>query len=192
MPRTVDNIGFYSTLGFVAGRLTVTFTVEAEAGEPVDRIGRHGSAERDALTAECTALTEAVLPGYDFTREIRLTATLGLGDTLLLRDGGAVAGFAVCHSAPLVEGRSREELRVLKVVLAEARYVAAMVRLLAAYAREAGTLRAAIRVQTEYERAYREIVSCGGRVRWTDLRMTLGGHSERRAANGVVFSNWEI
>jgi hypothetical protein len=30
------------------------------------------------------------------------------------------------------------------------------------------------------------------RVRWSDLRMTLVGHSERRAEKGVVLSNWEI
>src|SRR5512134_2529 len=29
MPRTMDNIGFYSSLGFLPGRLTVTLTIEA-------------------------------------------------------------------------------------------------------------------------------------------------------------------
>lgn len=192
MPRTVDNIGFYSSLGFVVGRLTVTFTIDAAANGVVDRIGRYGASEQDDLVRECTALTARVMPGYDFVREIRLTASLSLGDTVLVRDRGAVAGFAVCHTAPLVEGRVREELRVLKVVLADARHSAAMVRALASYARESSTLRAAIRVQTEYEPTYREIVASGARVRWTDLRMTLDGFPERRAEAGVVFSNWEI
>ena len=192
MPRTVDNIGFYSSLGFVLGRLTVTFTLDAAPGDDVDRIGRHGAAEQDALVAECTALTQVVLGGYDFTREIRLTASLGLGDTLLLRERGTLIGFAVCHTAPLVEGRAREELRVLKVVLADACHTPALARLLAAFARESSTARAAIRVQADYESAYRDIVGAKARVRWTDLRMTLGGYPERRAERGVVFSNWEI
>ena len=29
MPRTMDNIGFYSAMGFVPGRLTLTTTVDA-------------------------------------------------------------------------------------------------------------------------------------------------------------------
>lgn len=192
MPRTVDNIGFYSALGFVAGRLTVTFTLESAASGPVDRIGRYGASEREALITQCASLTQSVLTAYDFTREIELTMALGVGDTVLLREDGDVVGFAVCHSAPLVEGRAREELRVLKVVLADARYATLLARSLSAYAREACTQRAAIRVQTDYESVYRDIVASGGRVRWTDLRMTLATHPECKAKTGVVFSNWEI
>ncbi|HKS06373.1 MAG TPA: GNAT family N-acetyltransferase [Gemmatimonadaceae bacterium] len=192
MPRTIDNIGFYSSLGFVAGRLTVTFTLESAAAEPVDRLGRYGASERESLIAECAALTKAHQPSYDFTREIELTASLGLGDTVLLRDGSDVVGFAVCHSAPLVEGRAREELRVLKVVLADACHAPKLATVLAAHAREACTQRAAIRVQSDYESVFRDIVKCGGRVRWTDLRMTLAEYPERKPANGVVLSNWEI
>jgi len=32
----------------------------------------------------------------------------------------------------------------------------------------------------------------GGRVRWSDLRMTLDGYAEPTAAKGIVLSNWEI
>jgi hypothetical protein len=32
----------------------------------------------------------------------------------------------------------------------------------------------------------------GGRVRWTDLRMTWPGHAEARPGRGMVLSNWEI
>jgi hypothetical protein len=32
----------------------------------------------------------------------------------------------------------------------------------------------------------------GGRVRWTDLRMTLAGHPEQMPSRGVLLSNWEI
>src|SRR5437588_11766378 len=32
MPRTMDNIGFYSSLGFAPGRLTVTLTLEGQRG----------------------------------------------------------------------------------------------------------------------------------------------------------------
>jgi GNAT superfamily N-acetyltransferase len=192
MPRTVDNIGFYSALGFVAGPLTVTFTLDASSGSAVDRMGRYGPRERDALLEECTALTDAVSPGRDFSREILLTAEFALGDTVLLRDGGALAGFAICHAAPLVEGRGRDELRVLKVVLADARHMPAISHLVAAFARESMTHRAALRVQSNYESAYRAVVTAGGRVRWTDLRMTLPGFPEHVPERGVVFSNWEI
>jgi GNAT superfamily N-acetyltransferase len=192
MPRTVDNIGFYSALGFIAGPLTVTFTLEAMAADPVERIGRGGASDQERLIAECAALTSSVSPGHDFVREIRLTASLGIGDTVLLRDRGVLVGFALCHAAPLVEGRAREELRVLKVVLSDVRHTTALARAIAAYARESSAQRAALRVQANYEAVYRAIVTAGGRVRWTDLRMTLDGFPERRLDRGAVLSNWEI
>ena len=67
-----------------------------------------------------------------------------------------------------------------------------MVRLLADYARRSGARRVAFRVQGEYGGVYRRLIEMGGRVRWTDLRMTVDGHDEDRARGGVVLSNWEI
>ena len=137
-------------------------------------------------------LTESLLPGYDFTREIVLTEQFGLGDTLLLGDPQAPTGFALCHTAPLVEGRTRDELRVLKLVLSRSAELPRLVGALIDYARRAGTRRLAIRLQGDYPEAYRTIVALGGRVRWTDLRMSVHGWSEVRPSEGMVLSNWEI
>src|SRR5215218_2020829 len=100
MPRTMDNIGFYSSLGFVPGRLTVTLTVDAAPAEHAPSLlGRLSTREHEGALAECRALTDALLPGWDFTRELVLTERLALGDTVLLRDdAGDLAGFALCHS----------------------------------------------------------------------------------------------
>ena len=38
MPRTMDNIGFYSSLGFAPGKLTVTVTVEEEEEKPPEKV----------------------------------------------------------------------------------------------------------------------------------------------------------
>jgi hypothetical protein len=92
----------------------------------------------------------------------------------------------------LVEGRPREELRVLKLATRRVEDLPDIFRMVAAAARRAGTSRAAIRVQTGYTAAWNTLVSMGARVRWTDLRMTLRDYPEPRAASGVVFSNWEI
>jgi len=194
MPRTMDNIGFYSSLGLVPGRLTMTLTLEAA---PADRqalvLGRQPRGTQDDLIAECRSLVGAQIPGYDYTRELLLTDHLALGDTVLLRDDAdALIGFALCHTAPLVEGRSRDELRVLKLVVRSLPDLDAMVRLLADYARRSGTRRVALRVQGEYVEAYQRLIALGARVRWTDLRMSLAGAPEPRAATGIVWSNWEV
>jgi GNAT superfamily N-acetyltransferase len=195
MPRTMDNIGFYAGLGFTPGGLTVTLTLEAAATTDAlpPLLTQMGEADRTAVIGECARLSAAVREGCDYSREIALTIRHGLGDLLMLRDdAGVLEGFALYHDAPLVEGRSREELRVLKLVLREAAALPRLAGLLQSQARRSGTLRAAIRVQGEFRAAFRTLVARGARVRWTDLRMTLSGFDEPPVRDGLAMSNWEI
>ena len=193
MPRTMDNIGFYSRLGFAPGRLTITLTLDAaSADRGPELLGRMSLRDREDHLGAARTLVQGILPGYDFTREIELTDALALGDTVLLRERGELVGFALCHTVPLVEGRVREELRVLKLVLSDERLLDPMVRSLCDFAKRSGTRRVAFRVQGDYDKLYRRLITLGARVRWTDLRMSLAGHAESRPEQGVVLSNWEI
>jgi GNAT superfamily N-acetyltransferase len=193
MPRTMDNIGFYSNLGFVPGHLTLTLTLDAMAGNRAPRLlSQQSPADRHAVIAACLALTTRVMPGYDFTRELELTDRLALGDTLLLGPPHDPSGFALCHTAPLVEGRGRDELRVLKLVLAQRAELPALLRALTDLAHRSGTRRLAVRLQGDYADAFRTCVALGARVRWTDLRMSAAGWHEALPSEGMVLSNWEI
>ena len=194
MPRTMDNIGFYSQLGFVPGPLTITVTLDAAtADSPITLLGRLPLTAREDAMAECAVLTTSLRDGYDFTREMRITDALAIGETVLLMRNGAVRAFAICHSAPLVEGRARDEVRVLKLVSGTDADALQLVTHLAEYARRCGTRRVAIRVQGDAARLYAALIARGGRVRWTDLRMTLGTYAEpAQPADGVMLSNWEI
>jgi GNAT superfamily N-acetyltransferase len=198
MPRTMDNIGFYSSLGLNPGHLTLTVTIEGEFSAPQPmgmtavRLGGLEPNDLDRSVAQCLELTQLVLPGYDFSREIRLTEELALGDTMMVYAGDKLAAFAVCHSVPLVEGRVREELRVLKLVARSNELFDELVTVLSDHARRSGTRRLAVRMQSAYTNAYRRLVNRGGKVRWSDLRMTLEGYAEPMPAKGIVLSNWEI
>lgn len=193
MPRTMDNIGFYSSLDFVPGPLTVTLTIDARYVDArCPWLSRLPESERVDVLAQCGLLLGELAPGYDFTREILLTQALSLGDTVVLMRGSSVAGFALCHTVPLVEGRTREEVRVLKLVARTVDDVMTLVAQVADYARRCAAARVAIRVQGVYREVYRQLLARGGRVRWTDLRMTAFGYEERVPADGIVLSNWEI
>ena len=193
MPRTMDNIGFYSSLGFVPGHLTVTLTLDAVMGDRAPLLlSRLVGDDKEIAIEACRALTTMVMPGYDFTRELELTDRLGLGDTLLLGVPNSLRGFALCHSAPLVEGRTRDELRVLKLVLHHRAELPQMLGALTDLARRNGARRLAIRLQGDYPDAYRTLIALGARVRWTDLRMSAYGWTEVPPDEGMVLSNWEI
>ncbi|HWB41183.1 MAG TPA: GNAT family N-acetyltransferase [Gemmatimonadales bacterium] len=193
MPRTVDNIGFYSRIGLVPGHLTVTLVhdVPRRAAGEVELLSRTAGASEQGI-AECRRLTASLLPGVDFTREIALTGELNIGDTTLVRQRSELVGFALWHSTPLAAGRPKDELRVLKLV---ARDPEAFDRLLDALPATAATERVgriAVRCQSEFASAYLRLVARGYRVHWTDLRMTLDGFAQRAPDRGIVMSNWEI
>jgi GNAT superfamily N-acetyltransferase len=194
MPRTMDNVGFYSTLGFNPGHLTVTVTLEAaRAGIQAIAMSALNAHERELALRQCRNVLEQLAPGYDYTREIVLTEQHQLGDTLFVRKGNDILSFAICHSAPLVEGRVTDEMRVLKMVARTEADFDQLVTQLCAHARVKSAKRVAIRVQGQYGDVYRRLMARGARVRWTDLRMSLHDYAESRAAgSGIVLSNWEI
>ena len=194
MPRTMDNVGFYSSLGFTPGHLTVTVTLEAaRAGAQSTAMSTLTPHERELALRQCRTMLQQLAPGYDYTREIVLTAQHQLGDTLFVRKGNDVLSFAICHSAPLVEGRASEEIRVLKMVARSEADFDQLVTQLCSHARMKAARRIAIRVQGQYSDVYRRLMSRGARVRWTDLRMSVHEYAESRPENGgIVLSNWEI
>src|SRR5512134_208611 len=193
MPRTVDNIGFYSRLGFMPGHLTITLVrdVGRRAADPGELLSASGGRLADGL-AECRALGERLAPGIDFTRELALTRELGIGDTSLVRRDGRLAGFALWHSAALAAGRPKDEVRVLKLVAESVDDMERAVDAVQAAAQRERVRRVAVRCQSAFADAYLRLVERGFRVHWTDLRMILRGYALAGQRSGVVLSNWEI
>lgn len=196
MPRTVENIGFYSRLGFVPQHLTVTLTGEVTQRRVRGRFHRLGSmsaSERLDLTERLRARLDQSAPGYNFSREIELTLGLRIGDTVIIERDGVVTGFALWHSAALADARPADELRVLKLFADSTDTFDRLLVALESCAAKHKIRRVAIRCQTAYRDAYRALIDRDYRVRWTDLRMTLERFPEVRLPEGeVLFSNWEI
>ena len=149
--------------------------------------------ERAAVLMACRERLEQAAPGYDFTREHLLTEELGIGDTVVIERKGTVAGFALWHSAPLVQTRSTDELRVLKLFAADLPVFLDLIRAVETAAARLRIRRIALRCQTAFPAAYSALMRRGYEVRWTDLRMTLAGHPEAAVPRGsILFSNWEV
>lgn len=194
MPRTIENIGFYSRLGFRPGHLTVTLQREEPMGlaVPGELLRPLGAEARAVAIAACRVLADRVARGADFSRELQLTLDLDLGDVGVLRnDAGAIRAFAVWHTAALAVGRPADELRVLKLVADDLDGALAVVAIAESEAARAGMQRVGVRCQTEHGDFYARLIQAGFRVHWTDLRMTLTGKEDVKR-QGVMLSNWEI
>lgn len=100
------HVALYQRYGFFPQHLTAIASkpVAAEGAVAPDACrSALTSAQRAAVLGECRALTDAIFAGLDVGREIDVVQEQALGDTLLLRDGGRLRGFAVCHVGPGTE-----------------------------------------------------------------------------------------
>lgn len=90
--HSAKHVGFYQTLGFWPGHLTAIMARE---------VGPMGSAPYAVAvstdTTACRRIADAQYPGLDLTSEVEATKRLGLGDTVVIEEGGDAVGFAVCH-----------------------------------------------------------------------------------------------
>jgi hypothetical protein len=185
--------GLGKRIVFAPGYLTITVVRDiARRQRPPGQLLSSLGERRAAVIEDCRRLAGELARGVDYTREIDLTARLGIGDTSIVTREGQVGGYALWHSAPLAEARPRDELRVLKVV---ARDLDAFEQLLVdvqARCHANRMRRISLRCQSQYVDAYRIALDHGFHTHWTDLRMTLHSHGEIHPETGVLFSNWEI
>lgn len=93
-----EQIAFYQQFGFQPRFLIAMLSAPAPAATPTANAAGWTTFSSDPdkarRLADCAALTDAIYPGLDVTREVRSCDAQGLGDTVLLNDG---SGFAVCH-----------------------------------------------------------------------------------------------
>ncbi|MES2124745.1 MAG: GNAT family N-acetyltransferase [Gemmatimonadota bacterium] len=194
MPRTIENIGFYSRLGFVPAPLTITLQRDRPRADSAAgvRLSSLAADERSAVLQQCRQLAGRIGGGVDFTREIELTQEMHLGDVTLLHEaGGALRAFALWHTAPLAQGQGVADLRILKLAAPD---TASALAAVFAVEREAAAMslpHCSVRCQSRFTDFYAALVAEHYRVQWTDLRLTLAKYPEP-AATGVLLSNWEI
>lgn len=98
--QSPKHVGLYQRFGFYPRFLiavmerTPPATTRAAA---YAQFSASATSEREAMLAECHALTNGVFEDLDVTQEIRAVATQGLGETLLVSDGSRLDAVAVCH-----------------------------------------------------------------------------------------------
>ncbi len=94
------NLHLYQQFGFWPRFLTTITTKPVEPRQPTEGWSTYSSLPEDSrgrCLDDCRAVTDAIYPGLDLEREIRILEELGTGDTILLGEQGGLEGFAVCQ-----------------------------------------------------------------------------------------------
>jgi predicted N-acetyltransferase YhbS len=170
--------------------------------KPVDRVSPDISwslysalseAEQRNCLADCRELTEAWHGGLDLSLEIDANEQHRFGETLLLRDGNELSGFAVCHCGAETEAGSGQCYVKFGAVPPGPDAEASFTRLLAAceaLAVEQGVPRLVAGVNTGRREAYRAMLAGGFRTDVQGLAMDRPDEAGYNRPGVYIIDDW--
>ena len=108
---SAKHVSLYQKFGFWPRFLTALMERPLGAGfiagsTPWTKFNALPADEKHACIRECRELTSSIFEGLDVEREIRAVEDQHLGETILIRDGSQLAGFAVCQTGAGTEAGS--------------------------------------------------------------------------------------
>lgn len=190
------HIGFYHSLGFWPRFLTPLMASEVGAPAASTRwvaLGALPAADRAARLSACRQIADAQYPGLDLTAEIEAVAAQGLGDTILVEDGGETVGFAVCHVGAGTEAGSGSCYIKFGAVQPGADAARRFERLLdgcRAYAASRGAKTLVAGMNTARQDAYRILVAHGFRTLLLGVTMHRPNEPGYSRPDRFVIDDW--
>jgi len=100
------HLGLYQKFGFWPRFLTAVMKKPVVAGTRLllpATFAQLTENNQQLFLAESSSLTDKILSGLTVENEISAVQARSLGDTVILRDGKRLSGFAVCHCGPGTE-----------------------------------------------------------------------------------------
>jgi hypothetical protein len=150
-------------------------------------------AEQQTCLADCLELTDVVYGGLDLSLEITATAQHHFGETVLLRDGDTLVGFAVCHCGAETEAGSGNCYVKFGAVRPGPRAETSCARLLAAceaLAVARGMSRLVAGVNTGRRAAYRAMLAHGFRIEVQGLAMDRPDEDAYNRPGVCIIDDW--
>jgi hypothetical protein len=168
--QSAKHVHLYGKFGFYPRFLTAIMEKPAHPAELPGSAARYSAlppGEREAAEAAARELCDELYAGLDLTGEMRTVAARNLGDTLLLRDGSRLAGFAICHWGPASEagdGALYIKFGAVRSGTGAAERFAALLDAAGALATAAGMTNVLAGVNLARDEAYRQMKALGFRT----------------------------
>lgn len=194
---SAKHVALYGKFGFWPHALMALMArpVRSTASLPdgTRTLGALPESERAAALASCRRASDAVYAGLDATDEIEAVQRLGLGDTVIVRDGDDVAAFAVCHVGAASEAGSGACLVKFAAVRPDRASEATFDRLLAACdalaaARGAKVLLVGVDLGTRA--AYRHLLARGFRTEMQGVALHSPDDVGYLTRDALVLGDW--
>jgi ribosomal protein S18 acetylase RimI-like enzyme len=195
-PHSAKHIGLYQKFGFWPRYLTAVMSKSVESARSSlhwNRYSELSTDEKAVCLHACREICHSLFEGFDPTPEVRAIDTLGLGDTILIRDGSELAGFAACHQGARTEAGSG----VCYVKFAAVRpqgdvghWFAELLVACEAFAASRGASRLTAGVNTSRHEAYRHMLQRGFRTDILGVAMHRPNEPGFSRAGVYVLDDW--
>ncbi len=188
-PHSTKHIALYQKYDFWPQQLTLVAAKQAAAAAPVETLAPGD----ESMLRACRAVADAVYPGLDLTAEITSATRQRLGETVLLRDGGDLAGFALCHLGSRTEaggGSTYVKFGAVRPGPDAARHAALLLDACEALAAARGQPRLVAGVNTACHDAYRLMLDRGFRTFIPGLSMQRGNGTGYNRPDRFAFCDW--
>ena len=191
-----QHLHLYQKFDFWPGHLTAIMGMSVRGGTQGGGWTRYSdlaAGQRAACREACRALTDAVCPGLDLGTEIEAAAAQALGETVLLVDGAALAGFAVCHCGGGTEAGSDACYIKFGAAAPGAGAADRFGRLLdacEALAAEAGLSRLVAGISTGQHAAYRQMLARGFAPEFLGVAMHRRDDPAYHRPDAHVIDDW--
>lgn len=184
MPETVKNMSLYSGIGCVPDR--ITYLLEKgltdrwrRKQEPPEgfTIGKYRDFGEEEVLSSIRRLSSLVMPDLDYSNEVRLSMKHDTGETLLLRKGDSIEGFALVYTYPTSDGSNNSSIRLMAVSPeCSTRDIGSyLIDACEETAVESGRDRMHVRFYTGNYRPFNLLKDCGYTLKGTNLRMLYKG-----------------
>ncbi len=193
--QSPKHVNLYAKYGFWPGPLMAVMEKGpgAAAGGALERYSTVPLVERAEVLAACRRVTDAVCEGLDLASEIAAVHREGFGDTVIVREGQELAGFAVCHVGPGTEAGSGSCYVKFAAVAPCARAPMLLERLLAAcegFAKFRGSPSLVAGVSMGRASAYRALRTSGFRTILQGVTMHRPSSAPYHDADDLVLDDW--
>ena len=196
-PQSAKHIRLYEQFGFWMQRVTAVMekSVDLSRRLPPDlvRFSSLNGVERDGVLKQCSDITDRIYPGLDLSGEIQAIERYGFGDTIILRVGAGVTGFACCHQGAMSEAGSGQTVVKFAAVSpggAAPRNFGRLVDACERFAALRGTTRLVAGTNTGRSDCYEALLALGFRTWMNGIAMMKPDNPGYNVPGTFVIDDW--
>jgi GNAT superfamily N-acetyltransferase len=205
-PHSPRHLMFYQRLGYRPRHLVAITAKAVDRREvapaakapvrPAVGVVRYSTLEearKKAALAKLRRITNGVLRGMDVGKEVEIVDGLALGDTLVLKKGRDIVGFALYHVPGVSEApHGSVYVKFLAVDPSHRRpeYLQVLLGAVEEVALTAQVQRVVAPISTSYWTAYQALLDRGYRIDFTMIRMKRGKQIPEEDPADLVLDDW--